>query len=121
MKTTQTLFVLFALLLLVGCGKIGFKQDLRIDIGAIFNNDEVTVQLDDETVFTGTVTTDEILGFAKILTLKAKKGKRKLVVTVNGVEKTERFNQQKGTVIYIGKKGASEILITFPEKPYDYD
>ena len=122
MKTKIFLLALSLFFISFGCKKLNPKKELRIDLGTHFNNDLVTIKLDDKITFSDSVSTNAILSVAKILTYNYPVGKTKISVTVNGVEKTSNFKHQKDRFIYISyDKETSDINIVYPANKYIYD
>lgn len=60
------LFSLISLLVVNGCKKLDIEKELRIDIGTQFQNDFVTIKLDNDVIFSDSVSTNPILGVSKI-------------------------------------------------------
>jgi len=55
------LFALIPLLVVNGCKKLDIEKELRIDIGTQFQNDVVTIKLDNDVIFSDSVSTNPIL------------------------------------------------------------
>ncbi len=122
MKTTFLFLAVSILLISVGCKKCNVKQELRIDIGTQFQNDFVTVKLDNKVVFSENVSTNPSLGVAEILTFDYPVGRYDISVSVNGLVKTDKFKHEKNRFVYISfDKQASTIDIVYPAEKYFYD
>lgn len=127
MKTTfsKNHFLIFACSLVfitAGCKKLNLNKELRIDMGAHFQNDLVTISLDDEVIFSDTVTTNHVLGVAKILNFDHPIGEYTITVNVDDVEKSDVFRHKTDRFIYISyDESASKINITYPNEKYFYD
>ena len=116
------LFALIPVLLVNGCKKLDIEKELRIDIGTQFQNDFVTVKLDDNIIFSDSVSTNPILGVSKILIIDYPIGKYDISVNVNGIEKTDKVRHKKNRFIYISfDKSTSAISISYPTEKYVYD
>ncbi len=121
MKTKFLLFTLSLLFISFGCKKINIEKELRIDIGTQFQNDFVTIKLDNNVVFSDSVSTNSILGFSKTLIFDYPVGKYEISVSVNGIEKVDKFRHKKDRFIYISfDKVSSEINILYPAEKYLY-
>jgi hypothetical protein len=55
------LFALISLLVVNGCKKLDIEKKLRIDIGTQFQNDVVTIKLDNDVIFSDSVSTNPML------------------------------------------------------------
>lgn len=95
------LFVLIPLLVINGCKKLDIEKELRIDIGAQFQNDFVTIKLDNDVIFSDSVSTNPILGISKILIFDYPIGKYEISVNVNGIEKRNKVRHKNNRYIYI--------------------
>jgi hypothetical protein len=116
------LLALIPVLVVNGCKKLDIEKELRIDIGTHFHNDFVTIRLDDNIIFSDSVTTNTILGVSKILNFDYPIGKYEISVNVNGIEKTDKFRHKKNRFIYIAfDKATSEIKISYPAEKYVYE
>lgn len=117
------LFALIPMLSLNGCKKLDIKKELRIDISSRFENDLVTIKLDNNVIFSDYVSTNNLVGFAKILTFDYPIGKYDISVTVNGIEKKDKFRHKENRYIHISfDKSISNIIsITYPTEVYMYD
>ena len=105
-----------------GCKKLDIEKELRIDLGTHFQNDFVTVKLDDNVIFSDSVSTNEILGVSKVLILDYPIGNYDISVNVNGIEKTDKVRHKKNRFIYISfDKSTSEINISYPTEKYVYE
>ena len=122
MKTNLLLLTLSILFISFSCKKLKIEKELRIDVGTQFQNDFVTIKLDDDVVFSGNVSTNTVLGVSEILTFNYPIGHYHISVTVNGVEKTSNFKHKKNRFIYISyDQQTSDITISFPNEKYIYD
>lgn len=122
MKTKIILLALSLFFISIGCKKLNPKKELRIDLGTSFNNDLVAIRLDDTIIFSDTVSTNNSLSVAKILTDSYPIGQYQISVTVNGVEKTSKFRHKKDCYIYVSyDKSTSIINITYPKEKTLYD
>ena len=116
------LFALIPLLVVNGCKKLDIEKELRIDIGTQFQNDVVTLKLDNDVIFSDSVSTNLILGVSKILKFDYPIGKYEMSVNVNGIEKRNKVRHKNNLYIYISfDKTSSEISITYPTEKYVYD
>jgi hypothetical protein len=116
------LLALIPVLVVYGCKKLDIEKELRIDIGTQFQNDFVTIKLDDNIVFSDSVSTNPILGVSKILIIDYPIGKYDISVNVNGIEKTDKVRHKKNRFIYISfDKPTSVINISYPTEKYVYD
>ena len=116
------LFALISLLVVNGCKKLDIEKELRIDIGRQFQNDVVTIKLDNDVIFLDSVSTNPILGVSKILKFDYPIGKYEMSVNVNGIEKRNKVRHKNNLYIYISfDKTSSEISITYPTEKYVYD
>jgi hypothetical protein len=116
------LFALISVLFVNGCKKLDIEKELRIDIGTQFQNDFVIVKLDDNIIFSDSVSTNPILGFSKIITIDYPIGRYDISVNVNGIEKTDRVRHKKNRFIYISfDKSTSVINISYPKEKYVYN
>lgn len=116
------LFALIPVLVVNGCKKLDIEKELRIDIGTQFQNDFVTIKLDDNVIFSDSVSTNPILGVSKILIIDYPIGKYDISVNVNGIEKTDKVRHKKNRFIYISfDKPTSVINISYPTEKYVYD
>lgn len=116
------LAVILTQLLISGCKKLDIERELRIDIGSFYQNDFVSIQLDDNVVFSDSVSTNTILGVAEILVFEYPIGKYEITVNVNGIIKKEKFRHNEGRFVYIAfDKPSSEITISYPSEKYVYD
>jgi hypothetical protein len=116
------LFSLIPVLVVNGCKKLDIEKELRIDIGTQFQNDFVTIKLDDNIIFSDSVSTNPILGVSKILIIDYPIGKYDISVNVNGIEKTDKVRHKKNRFIYISfDKPTSVINISYPTEKYVYD
>lgn len=105
-----------------GCKKLDIEKELRIDIGTQFQNDFVTIKLDDKIIFSDSVSTNPILGVSEIIIIDYPIGKYDISVNVNGIEKTDKFRHKKNQFIYISyDQNTSEITIAYPDEKYTYD
>jgi hypothetical protein len=121
MRNSLLFIALSILFISFSCKKLNIKKELRIDLGTHFQNDFVTIKLDDHVVFSETVSTNPVLGVAKVVNLNYPIGKYEISVTVNGKEKTDKVRHQKNRYIYISYDAASEIQITFAKERYFYE
>ncbi len=122
MKTNLLFLTLSVLFISFSCKKLKIEKELRIDVGTQFQNDVVTIKLDDDVVFSGSVSTNTVLGVSEILTFNYPIGQYHISVIVNGVEKTSKFKHKKNRFIYISyEKQTSDITISFPNEKYIYD
>lgn len=127
MKTNfvKKLILLFALIPLmggVGCKKLDIEKELRIDLGTQFQNDFVTIKLDNDVIFSDSVSTNPILGVAKILNIDYPVGKYEISVIVNGIIKTDTFRHKNNRFVYISyDQTTSAITIKYPDEKYTYD
>ena len=122
MKKNILFIALSILFISFSCKKLNIKKDLRIDLGTHFQNDFVTIKLDNHVVFSETVSTNPVLGVAKVVNLDYPIGKYEISVTVNGKEKTDKVRHQKNRYIYISyDKSSSDIQITYPKDRYIYE
>jgi hypothetical protein len=122
LKSSFFLLALIPVLVVNGCKKRDIEQELRIDIGTLFQNEFVIIKLDDNIVFSDSVSTNPILGVSKILTIDYPIGKYDISVNVNGIEKTDKFSHEKNRFIYISfDKPTSVINISYPTEKYLYD
>jgi hypothetical protein len=113
--------IIFAILL-CGCKKLNIEKDLRIDLGTQFKNEMVIIKLDNTVIFSDSVRTNNLTGFAKILTLNYPIGKYEISVCVNGNEKTDKFRHKTDRFVYISyDKNTSQISIKYPNEKYVYD
>jgi len=116
------LFALIPVLVVNGCKKLDIEEELRIDIGTQFQNDFVTIKLDNNVIFSDSVSTNPILGVSKILIFDYPIGKYEISVNVNGIEKKDKVRHKKNRFIYISfDKPSSEISISCPAEKYVYD
>jgi len=116
------LFALIPVLVVNGCKKLDIEEELRIDIGTQFQNDFVTIKLDNNVIFSDNVSTNPILGVSKILIFDYPIGKYEISVNVNGIEKKDKVRHKKNRFIYISfDKPSSEISISCPAEKYVYD
>jgi hypothetical protein len=121
-KKLIIIFALIPVLVVSGCKKLDIEKELRIDIGTQFQNDFVTIKLDDNIIFSDSVSTNPILGVSKILIIDYPIGKYDISVNVNGIEKTDKVRHKKNRFIYISfDKPASVINISYPTEKYVYD
>lgn len=118
-------FVFFFLIVFFftsSCHKTNTEEELRIDLGAQFQADEVTIKLDGKTIYSKTITTVATLGASDIINLQHPVGRCKLSVNVNGNTIKDDFIHQKGRFIYISyQKSTETISITYPLEKYIYD
>jgi len=116
------LFALIPVLVVNGCKKLDIEKELRIDIGTQFQNEFVTIKLDNNVIFSDNVSTNPILGVSKILIFDYPIGKYEISVNVNGIEKKDKVRHKKNRFIYISfDKPSSEISISCPAEKYVYD
>lgn len=116
------LFMVVPVLVVNGCKKLDIEKELRIDIGTQFQNDFVTIKLDDKIIFSDSVSTNPILGVSEIIIIDYPIGKYDISVNVNGIEKTDKFRHKKNQFIYISyDQNTSEITIAYPDEKYTYD
>ncbi len=116
------LFALIPVLVVNGCKKFNIEKELRIDIGTQFQNDFVTIKLDNNIVFSDSVSTNPLLGVSKIIIIDYPIGKYDISVNVNGIEKTDKVRHKKNRFIYISfDKPTSVINISYPTDKYVYD
>ncbi|MCT4562477.1 MAG: hypothetical protein N4A41_14005 [Crocinitomicaceae bacterium] len=122
MKRTLTLIVLLiGLLAIPACKKGKFIHELRIDLTGNFQADWVKIHLDKDLLFEGAITTEAILGYAHILKVDVRKGKRQLLIDVNG-EKTEyKFKHEEGKFIHIKRLPSGNLEIEEPNEYFYYD
>jgi hypothetical protein len=121
-KKLMFLFALIPVLVVNGCKKLDIEKELRIDIGTQFQNDFVTIKLDNNVIFSDSVSTNPILGVSKILIFDYPIGKYEISVNVNGIEQTDKVRHKKNRFIYIAfDKATSEIKISYPAEKYVYD
>lgn len=121
-KVIVPFFVLSITFIPLGCKKFNIDKELRIDIGTQFNNDNVSIKLDDNEVFSGNVSTSPLLGVGEILIFDYPIGRYELTVNINGVETKEKFRHKKNRFVYITfNKTSSKITITYPDEKYVYD
>jgi hypothetical protein len=114
--------LIIVLILFSGCKKLDIEKELRIDLGTQFQNDMVIIKLDNTVIFSDSVSTNNLLGFAEILILKYPIGKYKISVNVNGNEKTDNFRHKTNRFVYISyDKITSQVLIKYPDEKYVYD
>ena len=86
-----------------------------------FKNNFVELKLDDNIVFSDTISTDYTLSSAESLTLNYPIGRYNLSISVDGNEKELKFRHKtKGTFIAISYN-APEINVKFPTQEYYYD
>lgn len=127
METTLTkqliLFVaLIPLFVMSGCKKLNIEKEIRIDIGTQFQNDFVTIKLDDYVVFSDSVSTNPILGVSEILIFDYPIGQYEISVKVNGVEKKDHFRHKQDRFIYLSlEESTSQICISYPAEKFVYD
>ena len=108
--------------LINGCKKLGIEEELRIDIGTYFQDDFVTIKMDDNVIFSDSISTNSVLGVSKILVFDYPIGKYEITVDVNGISKKEFFRHKKNRFIYISfKKENSDVSIIYPEEKYVYE
>ena len=83
-----TLLLFLVPFLSVGCGLLQAEQEgtLHVHLQSSFSDDEVRVEVDDEEVFYGKVTTDHVLGLAERIRYRVPRGKHRIGVTVGGAE-----------------------------------
>lgn len=120
----MTAFILSTLFLITsfGCKKLNIEKELRIDLGTSFQNDFVTIALDNNVVFADSVTTNPILGVAKVVVLNQPIGNYTISVKVNGVEKADKFKHKKDRYIYVSfDKANADITISYPKEKSIYD
>jgi hypothetical protein len=121
-KSRFFLAVILTQLLSAGCKKLDIERELRIDIGSFYQNDFVSIQLDDNVVFSDSVSTNAILGVAEILVFEYPIGKYEITVNVNGTIKKEKFRHNEDRFVYISfDKPSSEITISYPSEKYVYE
>lgn len=116
------LILVFIQIFALGCKKLNIEKELRIDIGKGFQNDFVTIKLDNNVVFSDTVSTNQMLGVSKILKFDYPTGKYEISVSINGDVKEDKFRHTNNRFVYISyNKSSSLIEITYPEEMYIYD
>lgn len=125
-NTTSIKFFILKLIilsfLLCGCKKLNMEKELRIDLGTQFQNETVIIKLDNTIIFSDIVSTNNLIGVAKIMTLNYPIGKYEISVSVNGNEKTDKFRHKTNRFVYISyDKNTSQISIKYPDKKYVYD
>ena len=121
-KAMVPFYMLSMTLIVIGCKKLDIDRELRIDIGTHFNNDNVSIKLDDDEIFTGNVSTNQIFGVGEILTFNYPIGRYEITVNVNGIETKEKFRHKKDRFVYIHyDKVISKITISYPDEKYVYD
>jgi hypothetical protein len=121
-KVIIPFWVLSITFTIFGCKKLDIEKELRIDIGTQFNNDYVSIKLDDNEVFSGNVSTNSLLGVGEILIFDYPIGRYELTVNINGIETKEKFRHKKNRFVYISfDKASSEITIIYPDEKYVYD
>jgi len=125
MKTNlyfSVMIFIFLGTLINGCKKLGIEEELRIDIGTYFQDDFVTIKMDDNVIFSDSISTNSVLGVSKILVFDYPIGKYEITVDVNGISKKEFFRHKKNRFIYISfKKENSDVSIIYPEEKYVYE
>ena len=122
MKTNIFLFAISLLFISFACKKLNIEKELRIDFGTHFQNDFVTIKLDNEVVFSDNVSTNDLSGVSEVLIFDHPIGKYEISVSVNGIEKTDKFRHKKDQYIYISfDKPSSQIGISYPEETNVYD
>ena len=108
--------------LINGCKKLGIEEELRIDIGTYFQDDFVTIKMDDNVIFSDSISTNSVLGVSKILVFDYPIGKCEITVDVNGISKKEFFRHKKDRFIYISfTKENSDVSIIYPGEKYVYE
>lgn len=116
------LILVFIQVFAVGCKKLNIEKELRIDIGSGFQNDFVTIKLDNNIVFSDTVSTNQMLGMSKILKFNYPTGKYDISVSINGSVKEDKFRHTNNRFVYISyNQSSSSLEITYPEEMYIYD
>jgi S-adenosylmethionine synthetase len=116
------LFALIPLLIVNGCKKLDIEKELRIDIGTQFQNDFVKIKLDNNIIFSDSVSTNQILGVSRILIIDYPIGKYDISVNVNGIEKKDKIRHKNDMFIHISfDKLTSTINISYPTEKYVYD
>lgn len=121
-KVLLPFYILSMTFILLGCKKFDIDKELRIDIGTHFNNENVSIKLDDDEIFTGIVSTNQILGVGEVLTFNYPIGRYEMTVNVNGIETKEKFRHKKGRFVYIKfDKATSKITISYPDEKFIYD
>jgi hypothetical protein len=103
--------------------RITRSHDLHIIIQALFDNDQVRVDLDNQTVFDGTVTTGSIVAVAEWLTLESEEGMHLIRFFINGEFGAEtRFELNTTHYVIIYRNGVTkEVGIWVTEDPPEYD
>ncbi len=91
----------------VGCKKINKSEDLRIDLISNFENDLVTIKLDQEEIFSKYVTTNSLDGFAEIIIVNIPKGRYQLTIKINSSEAETKFKHEAGRYIRICYENSS--------------
>jgi len=105
-----------------GCKKLDIKKELRIDIGSYFKDDYVEIKLDNELIFSDTVSTSAILAVGETLIFDYPIGRYEISVNVNGTEIRDKFRHKKNCFVYIKYiKESSEITIIYPEEYILYE
>jgi len=103
MKNIIKISFLFIVLAIasVSCKKINKSEDLRIDLISKFENDLVTLKLDQEEIFSQYVTTDPFDGLSEIIIVNVPKGKYELTIIINSFEVETKFKHEAGRYIRI--------------------
>ena len=109
-------------LFFVRCNNATLEEELRIDLGVNYDNDSVSIAIDDYEIFSGIVSTNHALGVGEIIVANHPTGRHKLTVDVNGTISSDNFRHKKGRFIYIEfDKATSKITISYPGEGYFYD
>lgn len=118
-KNLSLLLVVCIGISLSGCKKMGIKRKLTIAMMSYFKADFVQLKLDDNLVFSDTVSTSGLSSNSASVSLNYAVGKYKLMVIINGKEVSEKFrHKMKGSYIEISySQSNGSIVITHPDKP----
>lgn len=78
------------------------RDDLQIHLRNSFENDRVRVKLDDNVVYNGRVTTDDVWSLAEIVELRPRPGRHVLDVMINGSYKaSETIDLDRPTYVHV--------------------
>lgn len=118
------LFILSLCFLFINssCKKLNIEKNLCIDIGTGFQNDFLTIKLDNKILFSDIANTNSVIGVAKQLEVKQPIGKYNLTININGIDKVEKFKHKKNRIINVSfDRKYSDIIITYPSEKYAID
>jgi hypothetical protein len=119
------LFTSLVLLLFTACRKANNPTvyDLGVDVQTNFDKDHVQVLIDNQPLLNTQVTTNDLLGFATIISTANTEGKHTIKVVINGnTIQSESFTQSGELYIGINRnKMTGAITFRFSPHRFVYD